>query len=113
MDESEVQRVKSLLREIHGPLKKRKPQVAGYVYFVQEENDGPIKIGWAANPIKRLSSMQSGNPRKLQLLGAIKTRRRSLERELHEKFSIDRLSGEWFSPSAALIHFIESPERNV
>lgn len=38
-----------------------------YVYFIGEEDSGPVKIGSAKNPITRLRSLQVGNPRRLRL----------------------------------------------
>lgn len=95
----------------HPDLKPYRPQRIGFVYFIQEGEDGPIKIGWAKDPRRRLASMQSGNPRRLHLLGAIKTKRRLLERELHDRFIEDHLTGEWFSPSSELLALIGSPEQ--
>ena len=55
---------------------------ASFVYVIAEE-DGPIKIGSAVDPILRLRSLQTGNPRRLRvehvLLGDA-----DLERLLHE-----------------------------
>ena len=52
-----------------------------FIYFVAQE-DGPIKIGRSKEPISRLRSMQTGNPRRLRieyvLLGECK-----LEKRLH------------------------------
>lgn len=61
-----------------------------FVYFIQEQQEdeeevGPLKIGTALNPIKRLRALQTGNPRRLWierlLIGD-----RKLERFLHESF---------------------------
>jgi hypothetical protein len=53
-----------------------------FVYFIGEEH-GPIKIGHSKDPIGRIRSMQTGNPRRLRiehvLLGDM-----SLEKLLHE-----------------------------
>ena len=52
-----------------------------FIYFVSQM-DGPIKIGRSKEPISRLRSMQTGNPRRLRveyvLLGECK-----LEKRLH------------------------------
>lgn len=54
-----------------------------FVYVIGEEGDGPVKIGVAKDPIKRLRNMQTGNPRRLRvehvLIGD-----RFLEALLHE-----------------------------
>jgi hypothetical protein len=48
-----------------------------FVYFIGEPDDGLIKIGYSKDPIGRLRSMQTGNPRRLRmervLVGAMAT----------------------------------------
>lgn len=72
---------------------------AGLVYFVREGHDGPIKIGYALEPIQRLKSLQIGNPRLLVLVGYFPGDV-AMERRLHARFADWRLNGEWFSPDA-------------
>ncbi len=49
------------------------------VYFLREERDGPIKIGFAADVVKRLHGLQQGNPSALRvvatMIGGIKEER--------------------------------------
>jgi hypothetical protein len=65
----------------------------GYVYAIE---DGEyVKIGWAIDPIVRLSQLQTGSARQLRLLGAMRgvfTR----EGELHDRFRAHHHRGEWF-----------------
>jgi hypothetical protein len=90
---------------------------ASFVYVIGEADDGPLKIGKATDPIIRLRSMQTGNPRRLRLeyvlVGDI-----ALEKLLHdywETFAILSARGEanrgkgnpnahpgteWFKPEA-------------
>ena len=72
-----------------------------YVYFIQQGN-GSIKIGVSANPESRLKSLQTGNSRRLRLLGAVKFSNRmeamGVEKELHDKYFNLRCQGEWFRP---------------
>lgn len=74
------------------------------VYFIQEGHDGPVKIGqtkgWAGH---RVTAMQCGNHRRLQVLGIIENQPASAEADWHVRFAEVRLSGEWFMPTAALI----------
>src|SRR2546423_1912720 len=42
-----------------------------FVYAIGEDGDGPVKIGKAKDPIKRLRTMQTGNPRRLRIEAAI------------------------------------------
>lgn len=76
------------------------------VYFVQSQAGGPIKIGYAAHPTKRLGDLKVGSPQPLVLLLEI-TGGRALESELHARFSAGRLHGEWFAAdTAGLIDYI-------
>lgn len=83
---------------------------AMYVYVVAEENDGPVKIGKAKDPIDRLRGMQTGNPRRLRieyvLLGDLPIEK--LLHQLWEPYAITSLAKrgkvdaapgtEWFRP---------------
>lgn len=53
-----------------------------FVYLVGEE-DGPIKIGLAKDPISRIRSMQTGNPRRLKIEYAV-LGDRPVERMMHD-----------------------------
>jgi hypothetical protein len=89
----------------------------GYVYFIGEEDDGPVKIGTAKDPIARLRSLQVGNPRRLRvehvLVGDAYIER--LLHEIWESFAIvsSRNAGkvdappgtEWFRPDIRPILF--------
>lgn len=79
-----------------------------YVYFIRrEDNVGPVKIGTTANPCKRLSGIQTGNPYKLKIIKTIKGGK-NLERTLHNKFEQFRMEGEWFIPNPVLFQLIDS-----
>lgn len=76
------------------------------VYFIASV-DGPIKIGTAVDPDSRLRGLQTASPARLNLLAVIDGGA-DIERGLHRRFAADRLSGEWFNPSSALLDFIAS-----
>lgn len=71
------------------------------VYFIQAEEGGPIKIGVAQDPPKRLAEIQRTCPQKLRILATVPGGA-PRERELHSKFADYRLHGEWFQPSNEL-----------
>jgi hypothetical protein len=77
-----------------------------WVYFVQGEGGGPIKIGSATNIQQRLRDLQIGSPVLLTLLHGVQGDY-DLEYALHERFANDRLHGEWFTPSPELLAYIE------
>ena len=67
-----------------------------FAYFIQEGTDGPIKIGEAVNPVKRLEQMQTGNPRDLRI-AAVVLAGRNTEWQLHGYWRAKAwLRGEWF-----------------
>lgn len=77
------------------------------LYFIQRGETGPIKIGVAVDPMKRLLELQTGNAEKLRLLGAVPGSRK-LEAKLHRHFRLLRLEGEWFQPHPELVMYANS-----
>lgn len=76
------------------------------VYFVTEGRY--IKIGYTFQEIgKRMKQLQTGNGRKVYLLGWVDGGKEK-EQELHILFSSERVryDGEWFSPSERLLEYI-------
>jgi hypothetical protein len=73
-----------------------------FVYFIQAEGGGPIKIGRSRDPQSRLSTLQTAHGARLRILS---TRRGSsdVERGLHARFAAHRTSGEWFEPVPELV----------
>ena len=75
-----------------------------YVYFVQKKDspNSPIKVGYTTNLKRRLRSLQTGNPHKLDVKAAIvcptKIDAIKLERSIHwiAQGKFERLEGEWF-----------------
>src|SRR5690606_777208 len=66
------------------------------VYFIQAGEDGPVKIGWAADPVARLGELQVGNHLELRIIRTIDGPPIA-ERVLHDYFGHRRIRGEWFS----------------
>jgi hypothetical protein len=76
-------------------------KAAGFVYFIGEGFGQPVKVGWAADPQRRLRELQIGSPRRLAVLHARPGTKKD-ERALHHRLKASRLSGEWFEWSAPL-----------
>ena len=76
-----------------------------FVYFLRIAENGPIKIGTAIDPSRRIKGLQAAHHRKLVLLGTMRGGSRT-EREIHRAFKTSRLSGEWFRTSKRLLAFI-------
>lgn len=80
-------------------------------YFAQRVSGGPIKIGRAFEPAKRLRDLQNGAGERLLLLAVSDIP----EADLHLRFERHRLPGlgtknvksEWFQPADEIIEFIK------
>ncbi len=82
------------------------PGDIGFVYFIQCENTGPIKIGFTKDIKKRFYGMQTGNPFKLNMLFNYRANRQT-EEMFHEWFRGVNVRGEWFWPTPKLLEMIE------
>lgn len=82
-----------------------------YLYFIQQGEKGPVKIGITNNIESRLSSIQTGNPQKLNVLFFLPYETKNFaakdEAYLHCLFSHLNLSGEWFDPKPFLVERLE------
>lgn len=66
-----------------------------YLYFIQSNNQGMIKIGRSKDPHKRLKQLQTGNPNNLRLICYFENLG-DKEKYLHEHLKKFRKKGEWF-----------------
>ncbi len=98
-DEKELKRIDTRAKR---PIKK----IKGYVYFIQGLCGGAIKIGYSADPSKRLKELQTGYPDTLTLVLMIPGDENT-ERALHNQFEASRLKGEWFRPDRYVIDKIK------
>jgi hypothetical protein len=57
--------------------------MTGYVYFIQPEDDPVVKIGNTINPLAdRVLELQTGNHKKLRLIGAIDLQKKAIQKPL-------------------------------
>jgi hypothetical protein len=101
---AEVAQIKAQLADLHGkstkPYRPRVP-TPGFVYFMQSEQGGPIKIGWARDPDHRCRELQVAHPYRLLVLARVAGSTK-LEAGLHALLDEHRLSGEWFEDAPAV-----------
>lgn len=85
-----------------------------WVYFVQQGDNGPIKIGYTKRKGLRLTALQNGNPERLRMVCAVPGGR-ALEYVLHKAFRGARLVGEWFTPTPRLVALMKelSPKESM
>jgi len=81
-----------------------------WLYFIRAGADGPVKIGVAADPWKRLETLQIGNHEKLELL-AICYSSVTEERLIHRILDGQRIHGEWFKPTDELMAAVRQIQR--
>jgi len=94
--------------------RKRKYQMRypGYIYFVQGECGGPIKIGYSTDIEKRIKTLQTGYPDVLGILYLIPGDMAD-EEELHKELAYYRMRGEWFKPDEEVLRKIEFLKQNI
>lgn len=90
-------------RIVPDPPTPIRPVREGFVYLAGAD-DGPIKVGFSANPEGRLATPQIGSAFKLRLLLCIRGTN-DTEREHHRQLADWRIHGEWFERTAVLSHF--------
>lgn len=81
--------------------------VTGYVYFIQMDRIGPIKIGYSKDVKSRLFELQTANPYPLNLLVFFPANI-EIERGIHSCYREMRLEGEWFLPHPIILKDIEN-----
>ncbi len=80
----------------------------GSIYFIKSSNNHEIKTGFTSGDVtKRMSTLQTSHPYKLELLATIPGDTK-FENELHRKFQQHRLRGEWFQPHPDILSYISN-----
>lgn len=69
------------------------------VYFVQQGEGGPVKIGVTDNVVRRVKELEGLRGARLTLLAAMPGTM-ELEQAIHQAFAPYRIEGEWFQPVA-------------
>lgn len=80
------------------------------VYFISCREIDYVKIGYAFNPVARLSHLRTSCPLELTLEGAIPGGF-AKERELHQRFASARIRREWFRLTLELQAEIDASTR--
>lgn len=82
------------------------------VYFIQDTNSGPIKIGITKDIQTRFGELQRSSPIPLKILKTINGEK-ELEDQIHKHFKHLQQHGEWFQPAKELLDFITSPDLDI
>ncbi len=79
-----------------------------FIYFIQSNRGGPIKIGHCINMESRLKTLQTAHPYTLKVIAFFKTKDNEAERKMHYRFRHLHLRGEWYRPEKSLLEFIDN-----
>jgi len=82
------------------------------IYFIQDIEKGPIKIGFSTNPESRLTAIQTGYPYLLQIIKSFEGTRED-EMLFHRRLRKHRLMGEWFKPHKDVYYLMETEGKGV
>lgn len=76
------------------------------VYLVRQRGSDFFKIGKSNNILKRIASLQTGNPNRLELIFYFDIIEDpfSYEQYLHDEYSDRRVGGEWFKLKESDVH---------
>lgn len=103
-----LEQEKRRMKQLNSEYKKLYP---GFIYFIQGQSGGPIKIGYAENVKNRIKTLQTGYFETLIILatypGGV-----TQEKQLHERFNHIRLRGEWFKPEPELLELIDKVNKS-
>jgi hypothetical protein len=90
---------------------RARPVAPTFVYFIRAGAAGPIKIGYSATPVDRLSTLQTATHEALTLLAHVAGDVDD-ERRLHDRFAHLRQRGEWFRAEQDLLDLIAQVQRD-
>lgn len=80
------------------------------IYVIRCTVTGLCKIGYSTSPERRLATLQTGSPTRLELQLQLPGPQ-ELERELHQRFAVVRSHGEWFALEPDHIEHLRSLAR--
>jgi hypothetical protein len=70
-----------------------------YLYVIHDTSNNHCKIGFSAEPEKRLRTLQTGNSTSLVLYHTVvvpDTRVKAFEKQMHKEINHYKVRGEWF-----------------
>jgi hypothetical protein len=98
--------VKPIIKMTKTRLIDRFGNEPGLIYFIGNDQKGPVKIGFTSHsdPSKRLRQLQTASPDTLSVLGSIGGTIEQ-EKEIHAFLMHNNIRGEWFERGPALAMF--------
>ena len=78
-----------------------------YIYFIQQGDDGPIKIGYSTDVTERIRRMRTCSPYEIYIRLVI-SGNLDFEKNIHKKFKKYKMRGEWFQNTKEIREYIKS-----
>lgn len=78
------------------------------LYIVQAKTTRFVKVGSCTDLKDRLRQVQTGCPYDLEVLVALYSEGRKLEKDLHVQFATLRVRGEWFKLEGIVAKFVDN-----
>ncbi|MDD3814370.1 MAG: GIY-YIG nuclease family protein [Desulfocapsaceae bacterium] len=75
------------------------------IYFIQENTNGPIKVGTCVALDQRINQLQTGNPRLLQVIKTIPGHT-AREAQIRKDLKQFHIRGEWFRAESDVLEYI-------
>lgn len=82
------------------------------IYFIQDGENGPIKIGYSDDVAGRIKELSTSTHNDLRVLLVISGEYEQ-ETQLHKRFSLAHKKREWFWPVKELVEFIDGYKLSV
>jgi len=109
-EEERAKQIQIELRKKQTLKMQDKKRFPGFIYFIQGESGGPIKIGYTTDVQSRIRTLQTGYPDTLKLLLAIPGNFNN-EQTLHFELKEYRVQGEWFKPVPVVLDKIKQLQK--
>ncbi|MEW2402162.1 GIY-YIG nuclease family protein [Streptomyces sp. NPDC046862] len=106
-------RLRAMRKAHENERKSRSEPRTPHTYLVGAEGSPLVKIGYTSGtPLKRLASLQTGQPMTLSLLWSVPV---DIEDDLHERFASYRVRGEWFdlTPLGDAVEVVQSAAQQM
>lgn len=89
-------------------MQLRDEEQVRFVYMIQCESTGRIKIGITDDVESRVGDIQRMSPSKLNIIAVFASDGNAVEGFFHRTFRNYRIHGEWFEPDDSMIEQIEN-----
>lgn len=92
--------------------KRKGKLMPGFIYVIQGELGGPIKIGYSQDVAQRVKELQTGYPDDLKVLHMFPGNM-DIEAKIHQDLKKYRMRGEWFKPDKYVMFRVQMYKKRM